>query len=442
MNRRLFLKNSGNLVLGSSALSGLASIFPNSVLGAIPLAEPPHFFLVIRVHGGMDSTLGLNPWLLERPDTKDLYLDQSYETLASVDGTEINLGPSALGLRPHVQDLSVINGIFMGTTDLGHPSAQNYITTAKTSPNAPHFIAELAENYRLYKADKRETVLFNGGLNTFDLDQLSRLPLQLLVGNDSGLPYGDNPNSNAEHIPLLTGINSAFGAAHNSLILDLEKKRRLDTILASFKNESDELLPEDGVVASFASDFARFAQVDWNEQGALDSHINFIDNHQQGQKNVWDRVSSLIEKLKKTTYLNSETPLINMTTVAVITEFSRLPFLNMSNGKDHNYFDNSILLAGKGIQGGTSIGGHHLFHRDNKRKESQLSGCHIDFKTGNIIKNGYLNTSNVNQIKEDRDVELIRPENILRTLGSVFNVDYEFMRLFSKDTAPLPRILK
>lgn len=147
--------------------------------------------------------------------------------------------------------------------------------------------------------------------------------------------------------------------------------------------------------------------------------------------------------MKETTYLDTGIPLFpNLVTLSVSTEFSRLPFLNVDNGKDHNFYDNSVLLAGKGIQGGVTLGGHHLFPRDNKRAESQLSGCHIDFSNGQVVKNGYYNTLDVASAVENKDIGLIRPENILRTLGDVFNVDYDLMRLISKDVRPLPKIIK
>ena len=439
MNRREFLKHGNTFILGASALSGLASLFPGGVLAASGARKDdslPHLFLIVRVRGGMDSTLGLNPWLGQRPDPADLYLDRDYEVLASVGATEIALGPSALPLRPHVGDIAVVGGVFMGPNDLGHSAAENYMATAKAKPNAPHFIAELAECYRQYRLDKREAVLFNGSLNTFDLTQLARLPIQPLLesGAEEGIGGG---------IPRLTALNSAFAKAHSTLLKfsGSETKRRLETLLDDLRLSHDELLAEHAVVASFAADHARFGQIDW-DYFELDAHENFIGTHQRVQRIVWGRLASLIDLMKNTAYLDTQIPLFpNLVTLLVTTEFSRLPFLNGSDGKDHNYFDNSVLLGGRGIKGGRLLGGHHLFVRDGRRRQSQLSGCHIDYGSGRVVKNGYYNTQHIDAVSEGGRVALIRPENILRSLGEVFGVDYEFMRLFSRDTLVLPRIL-
>ena len=159
----------------------------------------------------MDCTLGLNPWVMAPPKSSDLFLDANYNFKTAVRGTEINLGPSAYALERHVQNLAVINGVFMGPTDLGHPASQNYVTTSKGSPNVPHFIAEIAEFFRKTSNEKQETILFNADLKTFDLHDLTRLPLQRLK------QIALEKNKSIQSLPKISNDTSILGRTQDRL---------------------------------------------------------------------------------------------------------------------------------------------------------------------------------------------------------------------------------
>ena len=111
--------------------------------------EFPRFFLNIRIGGGMDSTLGLDPWIGPRPDAGDLHSGSKLRNLGfGGRNRHRSWVPPHCRWSPHIHDLAVVNGIFMGPDDLGHPAAETYMTTAKSNPRAsPTFVAELAENF-------------------------------------------------------------------------------------------------------------------------------------------------------------------------------------------------------------------------------------------------------------------------------------------------------
>lgn len=441
MHRRDFFKLSGGLFLGSQ----LASLFPFYARAAN--GDDPHMFLTIRVWGGMDCVLGLNPWTATVPDSGDLFLDEGYTFKTGVGGTQLNLGPSAFALEKFAHQLAVVNGVFMGPTDVGHPAAQNYITTAKGSPNVPHFIAELAEFFRRGNVNKQETILFNAELKTFDLNDLTRLPLQrlkqLALENlipKEKVPFDSQPPL-SEGDSTVARAQARIKAGRLSQEVFFAKYREIAKIMKDLGHGDAAIESELVAAAAFASDRAHFAQVDWSYLAQLDSHQNYPKEHQQSQKVAWDRLAVMLEVMSVLTHHKTGKAIFpHHATILVISEFSRLPYLNESFGKDHDFFDNSVLLGGRGIRGGRVIGENHLFKRDHRRRLSQLSGCHIDFKTGQVVKNGYYKTENVEKIAEDATVRLIRPENLLCTLAEVFSVDKRMMRLFSIDTPPVPGI--
>ena len=145
MDRREFLKSSSGLLFGATALGGLASYFPTNILASNnPLTSEPHFFLTIRLQERLYNIFGLNPWTADFPNQENLFLGENYQVLQNTLGTDINLGPSALALEKHVHDIAIINGVFMGPVDIGHPAALHYMTSAQTDPQKVHFITELA----------------------------------------------------------------------------------------------------------------------------------------------------------------------------------------------------------------------------------------------------------------------------------------------------------
>jgi uncharacterized protein (DUF1501 family) len=87
--------------------------------------------------------------------------------------------------------------------------------------------------------------------------------------------------------------------------------------------------------------------------GGFDTHT---DNTQQN--NSWQRVftylDALLTGLSQQAGLVAPT-LLDETTVVVCSEFGRTPELNTDNGKDHHPWT-SMLIAGKNVQGGTTVG--------------------------------------------------------------------------------------
>ena len=90
-----------------------------------------------------------------------------------------------------------------------------------------------------------------------------------------------------------------------------------------------------------------------NPFGGFDTHS---DN--TGQNQSWDRVFSYVDALLAglSTQPGLVSPsLLDETTIVVCSEFGRTPELNGDQGKDHHPWT-SMLLAGKNVKGGTTVG--------------------------------------------------------------------------------------
>src|SRR4051812_47473000 len=95
LNRRQFLSTTG-LTLSSFALSQL---FPFGKVFAADLASENHFFVMLNVHGGMDATLGLDPWIMPAgADAKDMFIE--YRPDEILQAGNLRFAPAAASMAP------------------------------------------------------------------------------------------------------------------------------------------------------------------------------------------------------------------------------------------------------------------------------------------------------------------------------------------------------
>ncbi|HJQ82591.1 MAG TPA: DUF1501 domain-containing protein [Candidatus Binatia bacterium] len=103
--------------------------------------------------------------------------------------------------------------------------------------------------------------------------------------------------------------------------------------------------------------------------GGFDTHS---DNTQQNGR--WEQLFGFLDQflagLAAQPGLRAAS-LLEETTVVYCSEFARTPQLNGDNGKDHHPWT-SLLLAGKGVHGGMTVG----------RTDAQQEGVKVDFATG------------------------------------------------------------
>lgn len=110
--------------------------------------------------------------------------------------------------------------------------------------------------------------------------------------------------------------------------------------------------------------------VDW------DSHSENHLNQSQAFDASFFQLKALIDRLHQTTDLSGQ-PLIESTTVMVLSEMGRTPKLNITNGKDHWPYT-SMMLVGAGIRGGEVWG----------ETDSGLVGLPVDPITGEVSPSG------------------------------------------------------
>ncbi len=160
-------------------------------------------------------------------------------------------------------------------------------------------------------------------------------------------------------------------------------------------------------------------------------HEDTAKKHPTRMSNVVSLIVRIMNKLRETPY-NSNKSFLAVTTVIISSEFSRSLRQNNTDinktGTDHNSLNNSVLLAGKGIQNGLVIGASDL-----QTISEELSPAHIKLDPNKIKLMGrpfdYSTQSSTPNTNEEFKLEnYISAATLVNTLLDVFNVDQKYKR--------------
>jgi hypothetical protein len=419
-NRRDFLKATGVF----AAMPIAQAVTPSLLLSPVPVPALPKgdrkFFILIRAFGGMDATLGIDPWTAAAlPAATDMFVEYRPDELVAA-GAEIKLGPSAAILKKHEGDFSVINGVFMSQVDNGHGASLSYIGAGSSSGLAPVLPVEMAAASQLGDF---------GVLTNSSLDMGNRVATSSNLSDLAQIEGKTDITGLLEAIFGSGGVKTPYLDSVRKVISSRSSVQTFIKNLHSFGAPAD-IKDMHVIAAAFMTEVAFYAQNDLFNL-ALDTHAAHPDNHKRAQGKVWAAVDELFTLFKKTPYGTNGESLFDRTTFMVVCEFSRTPALNGANGKDHNPLTNSVLLAGRGIQGGKVCGASRLV----TAKESVTGASYhiaypIDFATGAV------------QYSRTPSARMIFPEHVAQTVAQVMGVDANRFHSIAADIPALQALIK
>ncbi len=418
MNRRELIK--------SILLASLAPSLHTLPAWATPLNNKRRFFVMIRAANGWDVTLGLDPKVRGAGfEYSDMFIEYApSEILKS--GT-LSFGPSAAALMPYASDLAVVNGVFMSDANVSHPANLDYISTGDPEGRAADLPVEVSHAGN----NGPFGVVFNQSLKRANRDIMPTRADNLL-----NLRSAADLTAFADYVSKLPDT----GEMHRSQMALLKNSAIQKDLLKSFDLVKDEITAGTSgsdtlsqtrktaavLAASFMSGAAMQGMIDIAV--FLDTHAQHEKIHLQNQKQVWDSVAHVFKIFKSLPYGTGS--LFDATTFMVVSEFARTPALNASAGKDHNPLTNSVLLAGNGILGGTSLGASQLvLRKESGTGEPRHCASAMNFSTGQIAKTRAEAASDAFQF--------IFPEHVAATVATALNLD---RTRFSSAPASLPAL--
>jgi hypothetical protein len=398
LHRRHFLKSAGLLSLYGSGLIPTLSLQQAFAMDSSSL---PHFFVLIQVPNGWDVTLGLDPKdHSDGSDQRDIFIEYQPDQILKSGG--ISLAPSAQALLPHAQDLLIINGIEM-RRDAGHETNRDIMSSGYGDGITALFPIELA------------ATLGDGPLGVLIDQEISLGQRNTMVTAFSGIDISGSGIGDAMEL-FRVDSGSVFADAQRNLI---DANNRIPQLLEAVEKVKKAGINDEKCVkmaAAFLSGSALQASVSLSNLN-LDTHSDHVGVHAANQSRGWNSVAEIFSGFKNIEYANGLS-LFDLTTFYVVSEFSRTPYLNGGNGKDHNPHANSVLLAGKGIQGGRQIGKSFVLKKsESPTGFAQHISRPIDFRTGDIVT----------QAPESLEpVKLIFPEDLSATIGKLFGNPHDF----------------
>lgn len=426
-SRRDFLKDSlllGGTLLGGSALGLLTPL--HQALALEKNLNPAlntlnEFFIEISIPGGWMTNLHLDPWILnERPLESDYFIEYLQSDLVfnqnSNSSTPLILGPTMQSLLPFTDSMTIINGIFMSSTNQDHIAQRKYAFSGDGSGligSMAHFIESCNEHSPYGVISEND---FLGQLNIE-----TRNPTSLLqFSENTFIPSEfDNPNS-----PIT-----------KSLQAELIYKTRID----KFKNDIGSIPNSDtmtqkkykSIAYSLINNLSRSASIEISKN--LDTHSNHPQSHFSQLKEAWDEVGLILNTFKNIEFKEGRSVFDNCH-FYITSEFSRTPSLDGSKGTDHNPLNNSALIISPNLKGSQKIGASKLMPQaQSPSGKSYLIGQKIDYTTGELLLS---KTDTYNKIG------LIQPENMMVTLADILKIPRSYQTHLNSKTQSLWNLIK
>lgn len=367
-------------------------------IGGIPALRPsfgqtsgeqrdPHFFLMMHLDGGADSSylFDARPLAMTQAGLMQNYRGTEAKPWLGANGGQCLTSSLTDPLLPFKDDLAILNGVLMAATFDGHEQNMNQLHTGSAF-GGPSFLPNL-----------------NVGLSQAPLDVFGKLPDFVNITNRNAvLALG---LAECRQLPnMLPAINPAstrgqiyqhlqqryqhaasspgrFGAANREILKafagggDLTNRIRL--LDFSGIDDSNEPTMESSLKMAFSFFKAGltncYSLVLDNDN--FDTHdAKSAQNQPQIFANLVADIATAISTLKNTEFRPGKS-FLDVTTIMISSEFSRtmrqIDRPIDQTGTDHNALGNSMLLAGKGIHGGVVLGA-----TDFATPDEALSGAH------------------------------------------------------------------
>lgn len=429
MDRRQFLQ----IALTSGSVYMLNNLIPTTSASQ-ELANPAdeRLLFVIRLNGAWDTLMSTDARTSETlnaaafSDREFLKMDERASVKSFQHG---QLGPTMSPLFNNLQDLCIINGLMMDLNSNIHETNREYMSSGNLIKGTTFF--------------------------PFALAQALKASNEIRIGHRMEYePLHDGNYINKTPTSNLTSFSNSFTDSYEDVLLDESSAAQMQkTIITQNRNEKEAIdilnqlilktndsLSSDKTgykqvslaLAGLGSGYLKMAQVDMVNDAELDTHGSHRARHIPTLTAAFDHISKIIKFMKETPYKldpNAKKSLFDMTTVVITSEFSRTTYVEGYDGTSHNQYNNSCILFGSNVRGGTLIGESQIYKKSENKAYDQECLYHaspFDFQTQKALSRqeiGKTPLANIGICKPGRCFDYIYPETIWRTIAAQYGVD-------------------
>jgi uncharacterized protein (DUF1501 family) len=358
-------------------LGGAATLFlPQasflSRAAAAPAGEDPHFFLMIVLNGGADTSymFDARPLAMTAAGKIQNYIGRDPDVWTGKNGMAAAATSLVKPLAPFKDRFSVLNGVLMTPSFDGHAQNMNYLFTGDPFGGdsfIPHL--NLAETGRKPGAVDAIVPAERADFNGYNQSGVIPLEPKVLRGLPERLRQLPPAHANDPLTDFVRARIDAVASGQGSLAEGARLMRaasetspQVHQKLASLSRNDPKQTAEKQAIALIAECFrlslSRAAVYVLPEH--FDVHAPELA---KGQPELFGtavgKIAALLQGLVDTPY-DAKRSMFDVTTVMIASEFGRTmraPEMPIeATGTNHNQYSNTILLGGKGIKSGLVIG--------------------------------------------------------------------------------------
>ena len=393
MNRRTFLK-----ILGAGA-GTMAGTWPLMRALADPPAAQDEFFIFIHASGGWDvmlwsdprtgTTEQINPPSQDFVDNSNLrFWPDSAQVMPTVTRGNLTFGAAIGDLADHYDKLTILNGLAMSTVSHpdgiafsatgrhlagGHPAASSIDTmianefgvTATGSQLFPNVSVSFPSSFVGNNLDPRVSPLRMNGIGVAGMS-LSRSssyePAATRAAVTAALAQEAHTLAGRSYYPdSYEAMSLQYRSLSDMISSQLGSTLFSETYIKSKYNMSavapwprvafdytDPFQGEGAVLAAFAIEAIRLNKVRCVSfaMGGFDTHNTNYQDHAHNQQAMFNVIARMVEGLGMVAHptLAGHT-LLEHTHIMVVSDFSRTPLINPSQGRDHQPNNSSLIIS-------------------------------------------------------------------------------------------------
>jgi hypothetical protein len=450
--RREFLK----ATLGLSCLPLLKPL--EAFAAASRSSEDPHsppFFIFLNFSGGLDFSplWDARPLSLRDAKIRADYLGEEPQVFSPKGGGSTLVSSLFDRLRPHQDLFSIINGLHMSADFDGHEQNRDLLFTGNPFGGeffVPHLNLKSAPMDALVSGSTSAKISNGGKLTTMSLPTMKQVIQR--AGRTKAL---------TEATPLFKLLKQRYEtiAGEGNGSVSLGARLLLAGLYDQQKVHSDfKSIPlgEEGVgqfvaylkaaLELFRLGTTRALVLHVSNPGGNSTDTHDFDSASKGKallSSALDRIIPMLEVLKGTPFDETRS-FAEVTTFLIGSEFGRsnrqanVEF--EKTGTDHNPFNSSFLIGGKGIVAGKVVG-----ESDLRLPDEKLSGAHLKRDAKKLILMGKPYDFRTQEVRSDLPDAYIRSDylnsaSLLNTVYRAFSVPESHYRTIERDGPLAPTI--
>ncbi len=382
-NRRAFLQQSMATALGLGALGPQVWAETRRSAGR---SVDPHFLVFVQIYGAWDICLAMDPKDRDlRLSNGDKAFDQPYgwDEVRSF-GPHL-LAPQGLALAPFADRMTIVNGIDM-ELDGGHTPQIVMAGDIQANALGKPFVQAMLSERHPYLRSRLMPHLYGSYDGLFLAGPYGSKTVAIAAADAYRVLNGRPTSLDLKQVQVTTrALSEAYTGLDKQLLNQyakavdqaVELRRRFKEGDAPVENPGNSRTLARFVGKLFASE--TLGSFTWSlaDTYAFDTHAAHYANHplKQGLEDL----AAFCQELQSLPW-DEHTSLFDHTTVVLTAEFSRSPRLNSSQGKDHNFRANSLVLFGKNVRSASFGKSGEI--QDAGQQPFAHAGLPIDFRSG------------------------------------------------------------